>query len=105
MFIRQPLMKFILTSFAFHVRGGALALVNCHRQSVISASTSPPPPQKKEKEKKKKKLCHKGAWKMFEDRVIDFNGMSTHRGLFYAKRLEDHIPYMFLFILFCEVVS
>ena len=30
-------------------------------------------------------------------KVIDFNGISTCSGLFYAKRLGNHIHYTFIF--------
>ena len=44
----------------------------------------------KEKEKKEKHIRVNYDW------LIDFNGMSTHLGLFYASRLENCIHYTFI---------
>ena len=37
--------------------------------------------------------------------MIDFNGMSTHLGLFYASRLEICINVNIYIYIFCVVVS
>ena len=43
------------------------------------------------------------AWSYgFDDSFLMFNGISTHLGLFYAKRLENHINCAFIFTLIVQ---
>ena len=49
-----------------------------------------------------KNKAKKAIAKTFRLRLIDFNGMSIHEGLFYALRLGNCIHCMFIFTFLCS---